>query len=48
MSHQNFAFQAKLSGISFCNKNVLGKNENLQTYWQNFFTIQKSKPELYS
>ena len=43
---KTFLLPTELAKISFCNKNVLGKNENLQTYWQNVFTIQKTGPEL--
>ena len=32
---------AEAAETSFCNENVLGTNENFQSYWQNFFTIQK-------
>ena len=39
---------AELAAISFFNKNGFGKNENLQTYWQNVITIQKTEPDLYS
>ena len=39
---------AELAEIMLCNKDVLGRNENLRTYRQNISTIHKTEPEVYS